>query len=118
MRFLPALPVGLADTKLIQFLSPLIDSLKNVLDSNTYRVTRVWTVPFDLRIPLAGARPRLQSPEIVRIGRAQVETDLKSVVGGWGPVTWEWIGDSQIRVLDAEGLVQGVNYRLIFEVVG
>jgi hypothetical protein len=34
-----------------------------------------------------------------------------------GSVLWTWAGSSQVTIEDIEGLVDGVTYELVFEVV-
>lgn len=117
MRYVPRLPVGFTDLKLIRVLNEIIRALTNVLDLSTYTITTVWNVPFDLTVPVAGNLPRNTSPDIVRVARAFPTDDTETVVH-FGATSWKWLGANQVRITDVDGLVAGVKYTLVFEVVG
>jgi hypothetical protein len=116
VRFVPTLPVGFTDTKLIKLFTDILRCLSNVLESNTYTVETVWRVPFVLQIPTAGNVRRTEEPSIVRLGRAIVSTDLQAVVH-FGACNWQWVGNGNVQINDVDGLVNGVKYKLTFEVV-
>jgi hypothetical protein len=117
MRYVPRLPVGFTDLKLIRLFNELIRALSNVLDCNTYKITRVWSVPFSLSVPVAGDMPRNTPPDIVRVARAFPTDDPLTVVH-FGATAWTWQGANQVQITDVDGLVEGVKYTLVFEVVG
>lgn len=117
MRIVPRLPVGFTDLKLIRLFNEIIRALSNVLDLTTYSVTRVWSVPFDFQVPVAGNVARNTPPDIVRVGRAFPTDDPQTVVH-FGATAWQWLGANQVRITDVDGLVEGVKYTLVLEVVG
>lgn len=117
MRQVPRLPVGFTDLKLIRILNEIIRALTNVLDLNTYNVTRVWQVPFNLQVPVAGNVARNTPPDVVRVSRAYPTDDPETVVH-FGSTAWKWLGANQVQITDVDGLVQGTKYTLVFEVVG
>lgn len=117
MRIVPRLPVGFTDLKLIRLFNEIIRCLTNVLDLSTYTVTRVWSVPFDLSVPVAGNVARNTPPDIVRVSRAFVKDDADTPVH-FGATSWKWLGANQVRIMDVDGLVEGTEYTLVFEVVG
>lgn len=117
MRFIPTIPVGVGDQKLIQLFTGILKNLANVLDCSVYTSEVVWKVPFDLQVPTAGNIPRLTSPEIVRLARVVPVLSPDDVVH-FGATTWKWQGANTVRITDQDGLVESVKYRLTFEVVG
>jgi hypothetical protein len=118
MRLAPTVPVGLQDLKLITLLTSVVKCLKNQPDHECYTMTVVWQVPFLLLIPERGnTQPRNIKPNIIRLGNA-VLTEKPETVVEWGAATnWVWQGNSQVKILNQAGLLEGVRYTLTFEVV-
>lgn len=118
MRLAPTVPVGLKDLKLITLLTSIVKCLKNHPDHECYTVTVVWQVPFTLLVPERGnTQPRNIKPNIIRLGNAVLASNPETVVE-WGAATnWVWQGNSQVKILNQAGLLEGVRYTLTFEVV-
>ena len=115
MRFVPTLPVGLGDQKLIKLFTDILRCLANVLESNTYTAEVVWSVPFVLQVPLSGQIRRLESPAVVRLGRA-IDSATPATPVHFGACSWEW-NNGSVKINDVDGLVSGTKYKLTFEVV-
>lgn len=118
MRIVPILPVGIKDEKLIKFLTDVVKSLRGVTDTACYTLTTAWQVPFTLAIPTLWPLPRQVSPQIVRLGRAVLLNEPSTPVYWGASTTWAWRGGNSVEIFDQEGLVQGVQYTLTYEVVG
>lgn len=117
MRFTPKLQTGAIDVKLVKVFTDILKTLASVLDCNTYPTTLVWNPPFDLAVPTAGNMPRTTSPDIVRVARA-VDPANPTAPVHFGATSWTWLGNGSVRITDVDGLVSGVKYNLVFEVVG
>lgn len=119
MRIVPIPPGGITDQKLLKFFTDVVKALKSIPDIQCYSATAVWAVPFDLYIPMQTTpTPRQGQPDIVRLGRATLAADPTTVVSAPnGGTTWQWRGNDIVRILDQPGLVEGVRYNLVFEVV-
>lgn len=117
MRFVPTVPVGFQDPKLIKIFTDIVRNLVGVLDLNTYKLDLVWNPPVTLQIPTFGGMPRKSSPDVVRVCRAIDPANPLSPVH-FGATAWTWNGDGSVNVTDVDGLVQGVKYSLVFEAVG
>lgn len=118
MRIVPTVPNGLADQKLIQFLTAVVRALRAPPDVRCYNRVAVWKVPFTLTIPDGSGTPRPTPPAIVRLGRAVLSSEPATVVGWGASTTWSWQGNDSVSIIDQSGLVEGVKYDLTFEVVG
>lgn len=117
MRFLPTRPPGIKDALISRLFDDILQVLKDVLNSNTYNVEMVWSVPFNLQIKTGLGDSRRFPPEIVRVARATPSDDLETPVH-FGATQWSWNGDGSVAIKDVDGLVTGTKYRLVFEVVG
>lgn len=117
MRFVPVVPVGIGDQKLLKLFTDILKNLTGVLDLNTYTLEIVWNPPFNLQVPTFGNMPRKSAPDIVRVARAvDVSNPLTPV--HFGATSWIWAGSGQVTILDVNGLVAGTDYSLTFEAVG
>lgn len=115
MRFKPAITTGIKDLQIRQLFEFVFKLFGNVVQYDLYKLRRVWHVPFYLDVPTAGNAHRVAGPDVVRLGRAVAVGDERTPVYH-GAVLWRWAGDSRVEILDAEGLVYGVTYDLVFEV--
>lgn len=88
-----------------------------ILDVTLHKFTIVWNPPHNMQVPFFGGDKRLSSPEIVRCDRARNLTDplILTTPGG---VTWEWVGNNQVRLDEVSGLITGHQYELVFTVGG
>lgn len=116
MRFVPAITTNIVDGVVRQLFEFVFRLLGNVPEYNIYKSTVVWHVPFDMNVPTNGNTLRVVSPDVVRLGRAVATGDSLTPVYT-GSVLWAWQGGGQVRILDVAGLVDGVKYDLVFEVV-
>ena len=115
MRFKPAITTGIKDPQARQLFELVFQLLGQVVQYDVYSFRKVWHVPFKLDIPTAGSK-RVVPPQVVRLGKASVYQDEQTPVYT-GSVTWRWVGNSQVEISDVEGLVDGVTYDLVFEVL-
>lgn len=116
MRFKPAITNGIDDTQVRQLLEFVFKLLGNVVQYDLYKLRKVWHVPFRLDVPTSTNVPRIAGPDVVRLGRALAVWDEVTPVYT-GAVLWRWLGNNQVMIEDVEGLVEGVNYDLVFEVL-
>jgi hypothetical protein len=117
MRFVPAITTGIKDGQVRQLFESLFRILIGLPQTDIYKFTKVWHVPFDMTVPTSGNAPRISAPAIVRLGRAVAVGDEITPVHT-GSVLWTWAGSNQVTIQDAAGLVDGVTYELTFEVLG
>jgi len=117
MRFKPAITTGIQDLQIRQLFEFVFQLLGIVVQYDIYKTRNVWHVPFRLDVPTGKkSSPRVQPPDVVRLGRALVVQDEITPVYT-GAVLWRWLGNSQVMIEDVEGLVDGVTYDLVFEVL-
>lgn len=118
MKYAPVVPIGVKDQKLTLFLTVAARALGLLPDHQCYTNTVVWTLPFRLLIPSYYGVPRTTQPQIVRLGRAVLDSDPSTVVQWGASTTWVWKGNDTVSILDQAGLVEGVKYQLTWEVIG
>lgn len=107
---------GYEDPKVNSLARDTQAGFDSISDITKHKVTIVWNGSFSLLVPYFGGDLRLKSPEIVRCGRAKNLTDPTILVTPGG-VSFEWIGDGQVRIDAVHGLTLGHKYELVFEAV-
>jgi hypothetical protein len=118
MKGAPQPPRGVKDQTLLKFLTDVSKVLNSAVDVNKYSVTVNWSPPFDLSCPLPSGNTRTEQPDGIILLRAVLVSDPATVVSWGASTTWTWRGDNTARILDQAGLVEGVRYTLVFQVVG
>lgn len=120
MKGAPQPPTGLGreHQALLKFLTDVSKCLNTLPDVNLYSVKVVWKAPFELVCPLPSGNTRIGQPTGITLARATLVTDPTTVISWGAGTTWTWLGDDTARILDQAGLVEGVRYNLVFQVVG
>lgn len=108
---------GYDDAKVNALARDVERSFDAILDTTVHKFLIVWNPPHNMQVPLFGGTIRLNSPVDVRCVRARNLTD-PLILTAPGSVVWEWIGDNQVRLDEASGLITGHEYELTFEAVG
>jgi len=114
----PPSGLGREHQSLLKFLTDVSKCLNTAPDLNFYSSTVVWSPPFDLLCPLPSGNTRIGQPVGITLARATLVSDPTTVVSWGAGTTWVWRGNDTARILDQAGLVEGVRYNLVFQVVG
>ena len=116
MKFAPKITNAIQDGQVRQILEFVLRLLGAVLESNVYTVTKPWHVPFAFGVSANSNAPRVTPPRSVELTQARIYQRPSELVYT-GAVNWSWSNTTNtIIVHDVEGLVEGVEYVLTFQV--
>lgn len=115
MKFAPKITNHIQDPQVRQILEFVLRLLQANPETNVYTFTKPWLPPFAMDVSANSGAPRLVPPRDVVLTDARVFQRPQEVVYT-GAVNWHWSTTNTIIVDSVEGLVEGVQYVLTFQV--
>jgi len=115
MKFAPKITNTIQDPQVRQILEFALRLFGAIPETNLYVATRPWLPPFRMSVPTNAKGLRQLPPATVELVDARVYQRPNEVIY-YGAVNWSWVGTNTVSIDSIEGLVEGVEYVLTFQV--